>query len=391
MYTNTGNRLYYVLTITQSLDNVTQTVIELSLLDPFISSGIAYSGITITQLSLYTNDQYIGRYNAFIKYINDTYFTSFEFYEMPLGIVYDISCVPTTTTTTTLAPSTTTSTTITPTTTSTTTSGCKQFTEQLGYSNISGADACVQAGILRDTYYGNDSNFALSTTISASPSCLFTVSGWWSNGVIWKYSPDGINLTTQGICGISTSTTTLPPAYGAIWYLTHAENSSINACANPTQGPYYSIESCWNCISKFYSDPACTIVYSESTTAGVWIGYTAVINGVAIYTAESNNNQGDLVAFSQCNPSQTYMTWYVTGLGGGTCGNLASGSVLYTPLISEPLGIYNFYLNQGLTTVWQPGTSSTIGFNGTSSRGVVTYVSNISADGVLSNIFLCPY
>lgn len=104
---------------------------------------------------------------------------------------------PTTTTTT----STTTST-----TTTTMSPNCFQILTPLSWSYVSGPDAC--SNLLRDVYYGDSDTFADCTTISASPYCTYTLGGYYSNGFIWKYSPDGINLTTSGNCSYTTTTTT---------------------------------------------------------------------------------------------------------------------------------------------------------------------------------------
>ncbi len=110
-------------------------------------------------------------------------------------------------------PSTTTTTTSTSTTSTTsTTSNCVQISETLKYSIYSAIDACSQ--ISTSTYYGNNSSFALTTTISASPACLVKLGGWYSNGVIWKYTSDGTNFTLSGTCSsVTTTTTTAAPVY----------------------------------------------------------------------------------------------------------------------------------------------------------------------------------
>lgn len=74
---------------------------------------------------------------------------------------------------------------------------CVQISEQLGYSWNSGIEAC---SAIKDTYYGDNSDFTLTTRISASDHCLITLSGYYSNGVIWKYTPDGVNFTLSGSC-----------------------------------------------------------------------------------------------------------------------------------------------------------------------------------------------
>lgn len=107
---NTGSSLYYKLVVTKSLDDVIQTVTEFNMLDAFVATGTTYSGITTNQLALYTNAEYNTRYAGLVKYINDNYYSGFEYSELPVGIVYDSTCVPTTTTTTT-PPTTTTTTT----------------------------------------------------------------------------------------------------------------------------------------------------------------------------------------------------------------------------------------------------------------------------------------
>jgi hypothetical protein len=75
---------------------------------------------------------------------------------------------------------------------------CVQITDPLKFSFLSGADACSQ--VLTDTYYGNNSDFATSTTISANNLCTNTLGGYFSNGVIWKYTADGNNFISSGSC-----------------------------------------------------------------------------------------------------------------------------------------------------------------------------------------------
>lgn len=75
--------------------------------------------------------------------------------------------------------------------------GCYEISEQLGWG-VSSSAACLA---VKDVYYGNNSSFALTTTISASPVCLVTLAGYYSNGTIWKYTSDGINFTSEGTCG----------------------------------------------------------------------------------------------------------------------------------------------------------------------------------------------
>lgn len=104
---------------------------------------------------------------------------------------------------------TTTTTTTTPTTTTTTTMSpsCYQITDKLKFGFYTGQTTCSEP--TTDTYYGNSSNFALTTTISASPYCSVTLGGYYSNGAIWKYTSDGINFTSSGTCiGTTTTTTT---------------------------------------------------------------------------------------------------------------------------------------------------------------------------------------
>ena len=198
---NTGKSLYYKIIIAQLLDGAIQTVIELSLLDAFTATGTTYNAITVTELSLYSDLQYNIRYSAFIKYINDTYYTGFQNSILPVDISGDTTCLPTTTA---YVPTTTgyaaTTTNYTPTTT---VNLCVQISEQLGWSAVSGSDACTQ---VRDIYYGNDASFAATTKISASNTCLPTLGGYYSNGSIWKYTFDGINFITQGTCGSVTTT-----------------------------------------------------------------------------------------------------------------------------------------------------------------------------------------
>ncbi len=214
---NTGKRIYYKLIIEKSLDGVVQSILELSLLDAFTATGTTYNSILLDELSLYTDTQYDIRYAGFVKYVNDTYYTGFENSILPVGILVDNSCIPTTQyvpTTTVYVP-----TTIIPTTTvyvpTTTINSCVQISDQLGYSFLNSSDACIQS---RDTYFGNNSSFELSTRISANNVCDVTLGGYYSNGVIWKYTSDGMNFITQGICGSSATTTTTTTVLENFWY-----------------------------------------------------------------------------------------------------------------------------------------------------------------------------
>ena len=232
---NTGNRLYYKLIISKSLDGVVQSVIELSLLDAFTATGTTYNTITLNELSLYSDNEYNMRYAAFVKYINDTYYNGFENSVLPVGNFADNTCIPTTVyvpTTTIYVPTTTvyvpplTTTVYIPTTTI---NNCVQISEQLGWSPVSGNDACTQ---LRDTYFGNNSSFSLTTRISASNSCTVTLGGYYSNGYIWKYTADGMNFISGGTCGMPA--TTLAPL--PFWYNLYRCDNSQYYNAGPYAG-----------------------------------------------------------------------------------------------------------------------------------------------------------
>jgi len=213
----TGKKLYYILQVTPILDGVYLTGLTktFNLLSGFTATGTIYTNITINELSYYTDTEYNTRYSGFIKYINDTFFTGFEFTEIVNGISGDTSCIPTTIyspTTTIYSPTTTIP--IPPTTVyvpTTINNSCVQISDQLGWSNVSGNDACGQ---LKDTYFGNNTNFALTTRISANNSCTVTLGGYYSNGSIWKYTLDGNNFISGGTCGSPTTTTTLSPSLG---------------------------------------------------------------------------------------------------------------------------------------------------------------------------------
>jgi hypothetical protein len=73
---------------------------------------------------------------------------------------------------------------------------CVQISEQLGW----GGTPAMACSAVRDTYYGNSTSFETTTTISASPSCLVTLGGYYSNGTIWKYTSDGVNFISSGTC-----------------------------------------------------------------------------------------------------------------------------------------------------------------------------------------------
>lgn len=90
--------------------------------------------------------------------------------------------VPTTTTTTTATPAT----------------GCTAFSELLKYAATE-EDAC--SGPFLNQYYGNESDFTQSNSISTSAVCDVTASvGYYSNGTNWIYSPDGDTITSGGTC-----------------------------------------------------------------------------------------------------------------------------------------------------------------------------------------------
>jgi hypothetical protein len=117
----------------------------------------------------------------------------------------------------------TTTTTTAPTTTTTTpTPSCVQISEPLRYSYISANDACAK--IITSVYFGNNISFASTTKISKNGGCTPSLGGWYSNGSIWKYTSDGINFISSGVCGLTTTTTTQQP-----YSLVYITNSSANA------------------------------------------------------------------------------------------------------------------------------------------------------------------
>lgn len=88
--------------------------------------------------------------------------------------------------------------TTTTTTTTTPSTGCTAFSETLKWASTESV-AC--SGPYLTQYYGNSSDFTLSTTISDSSDCVNTASiGYYSNGTDWIYSPDGSSITSGGTC-----------------------------------------------------------------------------------------------------------------------------------------------------------------------------------------------
>ena len=79
---------------------------------------------------------------------------------------------------------------------------CVQFSEGIGWDYYAPLTACSSTP---DIYYGDNIDFSLSTKISASSACTVTVAGYFSNGTIWRYSPDGMTFTANGTCSISPS------------------------------------------------------------------------------------------------------------------------------------------------------------------------------------------
>jgi len=142
-------------------------------------------------------------------------------------LVKKIKKQETTTTTTTKATNNTTTTTLATETTTTTTGNntCVQIIELLGW----GPTPEIAYSGDGDTYYGNNSSFDLTTTISANNKCTFTLGGYYSNGVIWKYTLDGINFISSGICTVALTTTTTTQIVGLLF----VENlSSVNNLTN---------------------------------------------------------------------------------------------------------------------------------------------------------------
>ena len=71
-----------------------------------------------------------------------------------------------------------------------------QITAPLGW----GATINTACSAATGTYYGNNANFALSTTISATSAGLVTLGGYYSDGTNWKYTSDGTNFILGGAC-----------------------------------------------------------------------------------------------------------------------------------------------------------------------------------------------
>jgi len=140
-------------------------------------------------------------------------------------LILNCGGTPTTTTTTTMSGMT---------TTTTTTLSCIQISGQLGWWSTPEI-ACSSVPSSGGTYYGNNSSFALITTISANSGCTSAIPGYYSNGVIWKYTSNGTNIISSGVCNATTTTTTTQ-----IVGLLNIENLSLvsnitNVTVNGTQ------------------------------------------------------------------------------------------------------------------------------------------------------------
>jgi len=170
------------------------------------------------------------------------------------------------------------------------------FTDPIGYDLYSAAGACAAAG---ETLYGNNINFATSTSISSSSSCIVTAAGWYSNGVVWKHSTDGTTFDDSGVCG----STSIPPTTSTPSYYTYYVTAFGDTCGAVGSTPWYAANSTAT-VTSFYSNPGLT---GEKLNNGFQtsIGWSVTDSASAADYNGDITDVGDIGAQSPCIPATT--------------------------------------------------------------------------------------
>ena len=201
-----------------------------------------------------------------------------------------------------------------------------------------------------------------------------------------------ITTTTTTSRPINTTTTTTTLAVYS-WYVSHSQTSTGLACAAPISGPFYTLETGWNSLNRFFYNAACTIVYTGETL-GQWVGYN-LSNTTPIYSATIFNTNGDLQNFTLCSSVTTTTTttmapytatWYVSHKQTSSllaCSATISGP-LYTTGPTPWNSINNFFTDPACTIRYYDGQASFpfwVGYNSTNTTPVYSaQITNTNGD-----------
>lgn len=270
----------------------------------------------------------------------------------------------TTTTTTTGEPTTTTTTTTLAGTTTTTTT-----TEDLGTTTTT--TTTEDLGTTTTTTTTEDLGTTTTTTTTEDPGTTTTT-------------------TTTEASTTTTTTTTEAPSY-----YTYYVNNFGELCETVGVTPWYAANPI-ETVTAFYDNPALTGNKHNNGTATT-IGWSYTPNVAADYHGDIND-LGDIGSQTPCaTPSTTTttstteppsMAWYTTDVG-GVCTENPGSNVFYTADGADPLTITAFYLNTGLSILWEPGAPGTVAYNSTGAGNAVTHQANITANGVISGNSAC--
>ncbi len=133
------------------------------------------------------------------------------------------------------------------------------FNELLKYS-YSPSTVCSET--VSSQYFGDNHFFASATKISSNQvCCLPTHAGYYSDGIIWKYTADGTNFSQTGSCTTTTTTTAAPVNPTSTLYVAKASNSAVNICTAATMN-VYSASPFLQIGTRLFIDAGLTIQFS---------------------------------------------------------------------------------------------------------------------------------